>query len=64
MNLLGAIGILLEDRGLKNILELAYGENVVVHLTGRSVQRALRGHLLVDKCLHQMIVKSVIEETR
>lgn len=39
-----------------------YGENAVVHMmSGKSVQRAFRGHLLVDKCLHQMIVVSAVE---
>ena len=63
MNLLGAIGTLMEGTGLKSVLEMAYGENAVVHMmTGKSVQRAFRGHLLVDKCLHHMVVKSVVEE--
>ena len=53
MNLLGAIGTLMEGTGLKNILETVYGENAVVHMmTGKAVQRALWGHLLVDKCLN------------
>ena len=49
MNLLGAIGTLMQGTGLQNILELVYGENAVVHMmTGKSVQRAFRGHLLVE----------------
>jgi len=36
MNLLGAIGTLMEGTGLKNILETVYGENAVVHMmTGK-----------------------------
>ena len=63
MNLLGAIGTLMEGTGLTNILEVVYGENAVVHMmTGKSVQRAFRGHLLVDKCLHQLIVDSVVAD--
>ena len=63
MNLLGAIGTLMAGTGLKNILELVYGENAVVHMmSGKSVQRAFRGHLLVSKCLHRIIVASVVEE--
>jgi hypothetical protein len=47
MNLLGAIGTLVEGTGLKNILETVFGENAVVHImTGKAVQRALWGHLL------------------
>ena len=53
MNVLGAIGSLMDGTGLKNILEVAYGENAIVQmLTGKSVQRAFRGHLMVDKCLN------------
>ena len=64
MNLLGAIGTLMQGTGLKDILEAVYGENAVVHmLTGKSVQRALRGHLLVDKCLNHMIVSDVVHES-
>ena len=32
MNLLGAIGTLMEGTGLKNILETVYGENAVVYI--------------------------------
>ena len=63
MNLLGAVGKLMEGTGLKDILEAVYGENAVVHMmTGKSVQRAFRGHLLIAKCLHYMIVAEVIPE--
>ena len=48
--------------GLKNILELVYGENAVVHMmSGKAVQMAFRGHLLVSKCLHRIIVASVVD---
>ena len=57
MNLLGAIGTLMDGTGLKDILGVVYGENSVTHMmTGKSVQRAFRGHLLVDKCLNRMMV--------
>ncbi|KAJ8043657.1 hypothetical protein HOLleu_10852 [Holothuria leucospilota] len=63
MNLLGAIGTLMDGTGLKTTLEVVYGETAVVHImTGKSVQRAIRSHLLVDKCLHQIIVKSVVDD--
>ena len=36
MNFLGAIGKLMHGSGLKNILEVVYGENAVIHmLTGK-----------------------------
>ena len=64
MNLLGAIGTLMEGTGLKNILEVVYGENAEVHMmTGKSVQRSFRGHLLVDKCLNHMIVSDIVDDS-
>ena len=62
MNLLGAIGTLMEGTGLSNILETVYGGNAVGHMTGKAVQRALRGHLLVDKCLHSQLITEVAKD--
>lgn len=63
MNLLGAIGGLMHGSGLGTILEEIYGENAVVHiLSGKAVQRALRGHLLVDKCLNQIILDALMQD--
>ena len=63
MNVLGAIGTLMAGTGLKRLLEEVYGENAVVHMmTGKSVQRAFRGHLLVNKCLNQMVVSEILDE--
>ena len=61
MNLLYAIGTLMEGSGLKEVLETIYGENAVVHMTGKAVQQALRGHWLVDQCLTNQIVSKIIE---
>jgi len=64
MNLLGAIGSLMNGTGLKDILEVIYGENPVLHMmTGKAVQRAIRGHMLVDKCLNNMIVSDMVAES-
>lgn len=63
MNLLGAIGTLMDGSGLREILETIYGENAVVHMmSGKSVQRAFRGHLLVDQCLTHQIVAEIIKD--
>jgi len=63
MNLLGAIGTVMEATGLKNILETVYGENAVVHMmTGKAVQRALLGHLLVDKCLSSQLITEMAKD--
>lgn len=63
MNLLGAIGTLMEGTGLRNIMEVVYGSNAVQHMmTGKSVQRAFRGHLLVDRCLNHLVVSELQED--
>ncbi len=62
MNLLGAIGTLMEGTGLQSILEVAYGENTVVQMmTGKSVQRSFHGHLVVDKSLNHMIISDMVK---
>lgn len=63
MNVLGTIGILMNGTGLKEILGVIYGENAITHMmTGKSVQRAFRGHLLVDKCLSHMILSEMLND--
>ena len=62
MNVLGAIGTLMQGTGLTYILEEIYGENAVKHImSGKSVQRAFRGHLLVEKSLNGLLVSKVID---
>ena len=61
MNLLGAIGTLLNGSGIKEILGTIYGKNAVQHImTGKAVQRAVRGHLLLDQCLTQQVTDKVL----
>ncbi|CAJ1064633.1 hypothetical protein SNEBB_002215, partial [Xyrichtys novacula] len=63
MNLLGAIGSLMDGSGLKEIMETVYGENAVVHImSGKAVQQAFRGHLLVYQCLTRQIVVKILED--
>jgi len=63
MNLLGAIGTLMEGTGLRNIMEVVYGGNAVQHMmTGKSVQRAFPGHFLVDRCLNHLVVSDLLED--
>ena len=53
----------MEGTGLKNILETACGENAVVHMmTGKAVERVLRGHLLVAKCLHGQLIAEMAKD--
>ena len=52
MKLLGKIGSLMNGTGLEEILHVVYGGNPIEHMmTRKSVQRALRGHLLMNKSL-------------
>ena len=63
MNLLGAIGTLMEGSGLRNIMEVAYGSNAVQHMmSGISVQQAFRGHLLMDRCINDLVVSDLLED--
>lgn len=60
MNVLGAIGTLMNGSGLFEILEEIYGSNTVVHMmTGKAVSRAIRGHMIVDAALSTLIVSEV-----
>ena len=62
MNVLGAIGTLMQGSGLTDTLETVYGDNAVKHMIGgKAVQRAFRGHLLVEKCLNGMLVCKMME---
>ena len=63
MNLLGAIGTLMDGTGLNDILEIVYGENAVIHMkSGKAVQRTFRGHLLVDQGLTRQIVSLIMTD--
>ena len=60
MNILGAIGTLMEGSGFREIIQEVYSENAVCHmLTGKSTSRAFRGHLLVDRCLTSEVLSQV-----
>lgn len=56
VSFLGSIGHLMSKSGLKELIELAYASNAVVHmLTGKAIARAVRGHLLVDAALNTLL---------
>ena len=53
MNVLGAIGTLMQGTGMANIFEGIFGGNAVKDImTGQYVQRIIRGHLLLEKWLN------------
>ena len=63
MNLLGAIGSLMDGSGLKEIMETVYGENAITHiLSGKAVQRAFRSHLLMNQSLTRQIIAKIVED--
>lgn len=61
MSFLGSIGHLMSGTGLQELLEVVYAGNAVVHmLSGKSVSRAVRGHILVDAALNTMVTSSAL----
>ena len=61
MSFLGAIGHLMAESGLKEILEMIYASNAVHHmLSGKAVSRAVRGHLIIDAALNALLYLSAL----
>ena len=64
MSLLGCIGYIMSNSGMGNALELMYTENTVGHLlSGKSVDKAVRGHQMVDTALHTILLEDIIKST-
>lgn len=58
MSFLGSIGHLITGTGLQECLETVSASNSVIHmLSGKSVQRAVCGHYLVNIALNALITK-------
>ena len=56
MNLLGCVSKVMENTGLKVILEEIYGCNAVYHiLQGKAYSRALRGNLIVAQAMSCLV---------
>ena len=61
MSFLGAIGHLMAESGLKELLEMTYASNAVDHmLSGKAVSRAVRGHLIIDAALNALLYSSAL----
>ena len=61
MSFIGAIGHLMAESDLKDLLELVYASNAVDHiLSGKAIARAIRGHLLVDGALHVLLYATAL----
>ncbi|XP_037043653.1 uncharacterized protein LOC119079700 [Bradysia coprophila] len=58
MSFLGSIGYLMTGTGLQECLETVYAPNSVIHmLSGKAIQRAVRGHFLVSTAVNALITK-------
>ncbi|CAH3149612.1 unnamed protein product, partial [Porites lobata] len=56
MSFLGCIGSIMSGSGIEELLECVYASNTVGHmLSGKAVQRAFRGHLLVENALNAIL---------
>lgn len=63
MNLLGAIGTLINGSGISRMFyEQFMVKMQFSNMTGKAVQRALRGHLLLDQCIVQQVVSKAISD--
>ena len=57
MSFLGCIGHIMSGCGLQDVLEQLYASNAVTHiLSGKAVERATRGHFLIDAALNTMLM--------
>ena len=49
--------------GLKSALEYIFGKNTIDHiLTGKAYARAVRGHLLVQSALVNILLRSIVPD--
>ena len=61
MSFLGAIGHLMAESGLKELLEMIYASNAVDHmLSAKAVSRAVGGHLIIDAALNALLYSSAL----
>jgi hypothetical protein len=61
MSYLGSIGCLMGGSGLSEALETCYGPNAIIHMmSGKSVSRSIRGHLLVDAALTIQLLRKLL----
>ena len=64
MSFLGAIGKLMENSGLSELLATVYAPNTTGHmLSGKAISRAVRGHLLVNDALSNILLRKAGLET-
>ena len=62
MSYIDAMGHLMAESGLKELLELLYASNAVAHiLTGKAISRSVRGLFLVDAALNALLYASALQ---
>ena len=62
MSFIGSIGYMMGGSGLEEVLTQAYTKNSVSHmLSGKAYARAVRGYILVDSALNNMLIEEVIQ---
>ena len=59
MSFLGSVGYIMANSGLDAVLQIPYTTNTVPHLmSGKAVNRALRGHQIVDLALNTLLLQA------
>lgn len=65
MSFLGVTGIIMEDWGLVETMELIYALNSIVHmLEGKTYARGLRCHLFIETLFQQILFLKVIADEK
>ena len=63
MSFLGSVVAIVKGSGLEDLLSVVYAENSVMHmLSGKAVSRTIRGHLLVESSLMQLLLEMIKEK--
>ena len=63
LSFLGSIGKFMAGSGIEELLAEVYAENSVEHmLSGKAVSRSLRGHVLVDSSLKDLLFDLIAED--
>ena len=64
MSFLGSIGTMMSGSGIEQLFSEVYAKNSVVHMAGKAVSRALRGHFLVEIALTSIILETLIADKK
>ena len=63
MSFLGAIGYIMANSGIEQILATVYAENTTAHIMkGKAYKRAVRAHTLLSTALKEVLVEQVPKE--